>query len=199
MTKQDREGFATLMLGIGETYGESVSDVRIEVYFAALADLDLADVRQAATVLVRTQKFFPRPSELREAVNGSQDDRAELAWMKLLVLVRRIGYVGTDGKGAAPDFDGDLALKRAALELYGGWQRLCASLPADGPELLGFAKQFKASYRAYDNWAQRQLLAEHDGRESSTKETREVLAGIMARTKATHAPVIASALDGATR
>lgn len=177
MTGQDRQAFAELLLGLGETYGEPVSDARMEIYFAALADLDLADVRKAATVLVRASKFFPRPSELREGANGSQDDRAEIAWLDLQRLVRSIGYTGT------PDFGGDIALKRTALQLYGGWVRLCSSLPADGPELLGVAKQFKAAYRAYDNRAQRQLLAEQDSHELTPDECRKALSGVMARLK----------------
>jgi hypothetical protein len=60
-------------------------------------------------------------------------------------LVRRVGYVGTTAEGAA-----GLSRRgheRAALELYGGWERLCACLPASGPELLGVAKQFKRRRR----------------------------------------------------
>lgn len=178
MTAADRVGFVELMLGLGETYGEAVSDARMEIYFAALADLALADVRRAATVLVRTQKFFPRPAELREGVNGSLDDRAELAWMALLTAVRHIGYMGTDGKGAAPDFDGDAALRRAALQLFGSWARLCEFLPSNGPELLGIAKQFKAAYRAYDNREQRHLIAEHERNALSKSEAVGILAHV---------------------
>ena len=184
MTSADREAFALLMTGLSETYNEPVSVARMEVYFAALADLELADVRRSATVLVRTSKFFPRPAELREAIDGSSEDRAELAWMQLLQLVRRVGYMGT------PDFGGDAALQRSALELYGGWGRLCELLPSSGPELLGFAKQFKAAYRAYDNRAQRQLLTEHESHELSkadaSKAISSAMEGLRARGLPTH-------------
>lgn len=175
MTVDDREGFATLMLGLGETYGEPVSDARMEIYFGALADQDLETLRRAATLHVRTQKFFPRPAELREAINGSLDDRAELAWMALLREVRRAGYTG------APEWHGDAALERAAMELYGGWQRLCGSLPADGPELLGYAKQFKATYRAYDTRAQMDALPPGADQELSADDARKALGDFMAR------------------
>lgn len=175
MTEQDRSDFATLMLGLGETYGEPVSDARMEIYFRALCDLDLDDVRQAATAHVRMSKFFPRPAEIREAIDGSVDDRAELAWVALLREVRRVGYIGS------PDFGGDEALRRAALELYGGWVALCSSLPADGPELLGYRKQFLATYRAYDNRAQRDALPAYEPRELSREEARKALASVMAR------------------
>jgi hypothetical protein len=142
MTAEDRRAFAELMLGIGEAYGEPVSDIRLEIYFSALEDLPLDDIRQAANIHVRVNKFFPRISELREAIDGSAEDQAELAWVQLLRLVRSVGAYG---KPTWPDHQ----LKRAALELYGGWGALCARLPGEGPELLGMAKLFKAIYVAY--------------------------------------------------
>jgi hypothetical protein len=173
MTEDDRGAFAELMVGLGETYGEPVSTARMEIYFAALRDLPLVQLRQAATLLVRTSKFFPRPSELREALDGSVDERADLAWVKLLQEVRRVGYLGS------PDFGDDVALRRAALELFGGWTRLCGSLPAQGPELLGYAKQFKATYRAYDNRAVRESLPPGEtGRELGQAEAVAALSSL---------------------
>lgn len=177
MTSDDREDFAKLMLGLGETYGENVSEARMEIYFSALSDFDLLDVRLAADIAVRTSKFFPRPAELREGVTGSQDDRAEIAWMRLLGMVRRTGYTGI------PEWDGDRALEQAALEMYGGWVRLCSSLPADGPELLGYAKQFKAGYRAYDNRAQRHALPAGHRRKLSGGEAQGALTRVKAKVK----------------
>lgn len=152
MTNTDREQFALLMLGLGETYGEAISDARMEIYFRALDDLALDDIRKAVNVHVRTQKFFPRPAEIREAIDGTLDDRAEMAWAHLLSEVRRKGYT------MQPEWPDD-ATRRAAMELFGGWSRLCACLPAGGPELLGYAKQFKASFRAYAARESRQLTA----------------------------------------
>lgn len=168
MTQHDRQAFALFMLGLGEVYGESVSDTRMELYFAALVDLPLESIRAAATVHVRTQKFFPRPAELREAVGGTTEDRAELAWTKLLSLIRTRGWVNP------PDWDDDV-LRRAACDLYGGWQALCENLPVAGPELLGMAKQFKAAYAAYCRREIRQIALP-----PSREEARAALSGLKA-------------------
>lgn len=180
MTDQDRAAFATLMLGLGETYGEPVSDARMEIYFAALADLDLADVRAAATAHVRAVKFFPRPAEIREAVAGSTDDRAALAWSAVLQLVRRVGYPGVDGRGQAPAFP-DRASERAALEIYGSWRALCERLPGEGPELLGIAKNFRAAYAAYVRRDQRTLEALPPSREEARARLSDVKAQLQKR------------------
>jgi len=139
MTEQDRPAFALVLHALGEAFNEPVSELRAEAYFDALSDLELDEVQQAARAAIRTQTFFPRPVELRSIIDGSQQDRAEAAWLDLLRMVRRIGYYGT------PTFD-DEGLRRAVIDVFGGWKACCERLPADGPELLGVAKQFKAAY-----------------------------------------------------
>jgi hypothetical protein len=142
MTTDDRTAFARGLYALGETFGEPVSELRAEAYFDALSDLGILDVLGAMRTAIRTSKFFPRPVEIREQIEGNPQDRAELAWNAVLRLVRRVGYYGK------PDWP-DEPTKRAALELFGGWPALCEQLPAGGPELLGIAKGFKASYVAY--------------------------------------------------
>lgn len=174
MTDHDRAEFATLMLGLGETYGEPVSDARMEIYFAALADLELDAVRAAATAAVRGSVFFPRPAEIRDLVAGKVEDRAELAWMAVVGLVRRYGYPGINGRGAAPEFPDDQT-RRAAMELFGGWSALCSQLAAVGtPEFLGTAKQFKALYGAASR-RDAALPPGETGRELTADEARAAL------------------------
>lgn len=153
MTTGDRQPFAELLLAIGETYGEPVSETRMEIYFRALSDLTLEDVCAAAESHVKRSKFFPKPAELREAVDGAIDDRAEIAWMDVQALVRRYGYWHA-GRIPWPDE----VTEHAAMKLYGGWRALCERLPGSGPEMLGTAKLFKAHYAAVTREAQRGAL-----------------------------------------
>lgn len=190
MTNQDRERFAELMLGVGETYGEPVSDARMEIYFRALADLTFDDLNVAVSAHVRTQKFFPRPAELREAIGGSVDDQAEMAWAHVRREVRRVGWTGMEpgpnGQPQNPPRWPDEATKRAALELFGGWRALCESLPADGVGLVTAAKQFKASFAAYARRDLRDTLALPASRE----DTRTQLAGIRTALEARGLPAV---------
>lgn len=172
MTPHDRDAFGDLLLGLGETYGEPVSEARMEIYFRALADLPLDAIRAAANVHVRTSKFFPRPAELREALVGSAEDQAELAWAHVLGEVRRVGAYGV------PTWP-DAATARAAAELFGGWAALCAQLPAGGPELIGVAKHFRALHAAYTRRDQRALLP--PSREEATQRLAEVKAQLVTR------------------
>lgn len=182
MTDDDRVPFAEFMLALGETYGEPVTDARMEIYFSALRDLELSDLRRAGTIHVRAQKFFPRPSELREGLAGSAEERADLAWAHLLQEVRRVGShkvwnrAKRDVDPPAPTFF-DEAARRAALELYGGWTALCETLPGEGPALLGAAKLFKATYRSYAGRDLRDALPPSD-RELGRVEASAALASM---------------------
>ena len=182
MTDTDAADFATLMLGLGETYGEPVSDARIEIYFAALSDMTLPEIRAAATAHVRGCKFFPRPAELREGLDGSAEDRAELAWLSVMRIVRAFGFYNE------PPLDAwmDEATRRAALDLYGGWRGLCSRLPAEGPEMLGAAKLFKGGYRAYDAALRQDGLAELPSKVENALSMSDIVERLKARGLPTH-------------
>ncbi len=149
MTETDRLEFAKTLLVVGETFNEPVSHGRAEAYFEALGDFTLEQVKGACAMALRGSKFFPRPAELRELIEGDRDEAATAAWGAILREIRRVGYIG------APNLD-DRAL-RAVRELFGSWQRLCERLPAEGPELLGWVKQFKAVYASVEKTSQRAL------------------------------------------
>lgn len=149
MTDDDRQPFAEGLFTLTETFNEPASDTKIEAYFSALREFDIDDVLRAMRHALQHAKFCPRPAELREAIEGSVDDGADAAWGDVLREIRRVGYVGT------PTLD-DRTL-RAVRELWGSWQRLCETLPVEGPELIGWIKQFKAAYASGARTEQRAL------------------------------------------
>lgn len=138
---QGRE-FALILLAMGELFETPVSEARADLFIRALDDLPFDAVKAAANTYGRTGRFFPKPVDIRELVLGNDDDLAEKAWSAVLREIRRVGYMGT------PMWP-DEATKAAALGLFGGgWRTLCERLPGEGPELLGYRKQFVAAYGA---------------------------------------------------
>ena len=113
MINDDLPQFIGALLGLGELFNETLSERRQEAYFSALSDLPMDRILGAITHAARACKFFPKPAELREFVNGSSDDRAALAWTRFL---RALTEVGTY---QSVDF-GDPAL-HATVEALGGW------------------------------------------------------------------------------
>ena len=143
MTTEDRPKFAEAMHALGETFNEPVSQIRAEAYFDALSDLTLAQVNAAVRAALRSCRFFPKPVELRELIAGTPDANADAAWGELRREIGRVGYLGV------PKFTDE----RTALtvrEVWGSWARLCETLPSEGPELVGWMKQFKGAWQSQD-------------------------------------------------
>jgi hypothetical protein len=133
--------FSQAMGVLGEVFNEPVSELRIEAYLASLQDLPDAEVLAAMRACVAECQFFPRPADIRQRVIGPADDRAELAWAAVLAVVQRVGAYGWPGQLDAPTM-------AAVTSTWGSWARLCETLPAEGPELLGWRKAFLANYGA---------------------------------------------------
>lgn len=140
---QDRAEFAEAMHALGHTFNEPVSTIRTEAYFDALADFTIEQVNAAARLAIRSSRFFPKPIELREFIEGTPDGHADDAWAALIEQIRRVGYIGT------PTFTDERTL-RAINETWGSWRRLCETLPGEGPELIGWMKQFKAAFQSLE-------------------------------------------------
>jgi hypothetical protein len=149
MTEIDREPFAAALFALGDTFNEPMTRVRAEGYFDALSDYTLPQVNAAVRLSLRRCKFFPKPAELRELIEGDAEAASDAAWGAVLREIRRVGYIGT------PDLE-ERTL-RAIRELWGSWQRLCERLPAEGPELLGWIKQFKQVYGSVERTEHRAL------------------------------------------
>ena len=152
MTEADREALAEALHVLGEMFNERVSTIRAEGYFDALRDYAIEDVNRAVLMALRTCRFFPRPVELRELLCGDPNANTDAAWSTVVREVRRVGYLGT------PCFDGARVM-RAITDTWGSWQRLCETLPGEGPELLGWVKQFKSAFQSVDRRANQELVA----------------------------------------
>jgi hypothetical protein len=171
-TKADEQAFSVLVMAMGEVFSDPVSPERFELYAKALEDLPYEAVAAAATTHIRTGRWFPKPAEIRELIEGAMEDRAELAWSWLLREVHRIGGWG------APAWP-DAATQHATEGLFGGWRALCERLPAEGPELLGYRKQFIAGFGASARQSAAGILG--PGRAQAQEELAEMKAQLKKR------------------
>lgn len=153
MTDRDRPRLAQVLALLGETFGEAVSELRAEAYFVALGAEPIDAVEMAARCSL-TGKFFPRPGELLAVIHGSDEDAASLAWSDMLREIRRVGYLG------------EPQLPEATLEtvrgIWGTWAHLCSTLPGEGPELVGWMKQWETAYGATKHRIERPELIGRD-------------------------------------
>lgn len=149
----DTERFVSAMMALSEAFNEPISEVKIEAYASALADLPPTVVLEAMRACLNECEFFPRPVHIRQRVQGKVEDRAELAWASVVREVPRVGYYRTPSLPAET--------MEAIRSVWGSWQRLCETLPAEGPELLGWRKAFLAAYSASERRHERALTEGH--------------------------------------
>lgn len=133
--------FGRELLVTAEVFGETLSEARTLGYFEALADLPVEAVLRGLTQARRQCRFFPKPVEVRELVVGSVEDCAREAWRRVLAALEHVGTY------ESVDF-GD-PVTHAVIEAMGGWHQAWAWERADGPELLGFERDFVSLYRLY--------------------------------------------------
>ena len=63
---------AAAMVIFATVYRESITPQLSEIYLKALGDLTVKDFKDAVNHLVKTSKYFPKPAEIREAVDSFQ-------------------------------------------------------------------------------------------------------------------------------
>jgi len=140
MTESDYPQFASELTRTAEVSSTELTPDRINLYFDELRDLSLEAVIAGVTQVRRTQRNFPHPSEIRQFVEGSINDRAELAWRTFLDLIRFEGEYPS-----LQVYDGAIAF---AIVHLGGWPTACLRLGEASPEMVAsYAKEFKSSYK----------------------------------------------------
>lgn len=123
MTDADRPRFAAVLTALGEVYDREVTPTLAGVYYAALAEYDIATVERVAQQAIQTCRFFPKPAELRELAGGRVEDQAELAWVALLDRFRADAW-----RAALPDDPITQALVRVhwgSIEAAADWWARC--------------------------------------------------------------------------
>lgn len=137
MTRDDVAAVGVELGKTAELFGEPLSEGRVLLYVEALADLDLEAVLAGFRRARAEMKFFPKPAEIRELVEGSRDDRAELAWARFLAAVREVGAYDS------VDF-GDPVVHAVVADLWGDWPTACR---LDEKETPFRAREFVKLYR----------------------------------------------------
>lgn len=144
MTQADFKPFSTLIQGVAECYGQSLSAQGIALRFKLLAQFDYTEVERAALSVMATRKYtsMPTPADFLEHISGgSAEDKAEVEAGKVLVAIgKHSGY-------ASVVFD-DAVTQAVIVQAYGGWVKLCQECGVEESENW-FRKNFAKTWSAY--------------------------------------------------
>jgi hypothetical protein len=156
---QDKQRFLRNLCQLADVMREpELSEARQMAYVQVFSKYDDEQLEQAMFKAMTTLKWFPKPAELIELLEGKREDAALVAWEKLQEAVRRAG------RFQSVMFD-DPKIARV-VDAIGGWSHVCDwSLR----EMSIHRAQFLKAYQALDTPAEnRPLIGQHDAQNSAT-------------------------------
>lgn len=138
--EKQRERFLQGLAGLCELHNREATEAMAKLYFFALQAFDIEDVLRAMVKAVAASKFFPKPAEIIEFIQGSPEDMAEVEASKVWEAICRVG-----GHSSVA-FDNPTT--SAVIEYgFGGWVKLCSEMRMD--EEKWFRKDFVRIYTAF--------------------------------------------------
>ena len=125
-----------------EVFGKDLTPQLVEIYARALAKYSIEVIAAAVDEAIRRLKFFPKPAELIELIEGSPDDQAEHAWGQFWLALTRSGTYQSL-------LCEDDVLAEVIRRLYGSWTEAWNILRPEGdpPGHQIHHRNFVSTYR----------------------------------------------------
>ena len=118
MTKDNEKRFYQAFVGMCELWEKKFSKALIRIYLNALEGYSADESIDAMTTCAKTLKFFPKPVEIIQAIEGDPEERALNAWDTLLSAIRQHGRYGKI-------LFQDSKIGRL-VQTFGGWDAVCS-------------------------------------------------------------------------
>ena len=115
---KNRNNFSKFITIISEMFEKTLSKIITEVYWKALEPFSDEQCEKAFNEIVLSSRFFPKPVDIIEAIQGAQGNKSVIAWIKVIKAVRRIG--------AYQSVKFDDPVIHSVIEVMGGWPALCS-------------------------------------------------------------------------
>lgn len=141
MQDNDKKRFATLLAGMADYYGKSLSNGVISLYWQGLKQYDIEAVEKALwehTQNPDSGQFMPKIADVTRNLQGRTVDQASIAWSKVDSAIRRIGTYSD------VVFD-DPIIHRVIADM-GGWIKFGT---VDEKEWQFTGNQFRTRYQGY--------------------------------------------------
>jgi len=139
----NEKDFSRLLFVTARVFNEDMTEERVAAYYWLLKDYPLKQLELAIKEVCKTKKFFPKPADIIELIEGNDKDAVVAALDRLEFLMDHHGY-------NAPYFDDPVFAQ--TVRAMGGWERLC-----DTPEYV-WAKRRQEFARIYESLAKRDKI-----------------------------------------
>ena len=152
MQLSDRDAFFDALTTVAEAFDKKLSPQLMALYFEVLTDYSLEVLQVAMAQAMTSCRFFPKPVELIELMDGRPEEHAEQAWTQV--------YAALNSAGTYRSLScADAVTAETIRVIWRSWPE-AATLPRpesdDGPMYQVTHKEFLAAY-------QRLARRQHDG------------------------------------
>lgn len=141
MRQTERAEFVELLRAVFALYRAEFSEAVLGIWWGAMDSFSLDEVREALSrhaMDADAGMFLPKPADVVRQLGGTTQDRAALAWARVVRAISDVGH------WESVEF-GDPIIHRVVADM-GGWEALCATLDKELP----FAeRRFRDAYRAW--------------------------------------------------
>lgn len=141
MTENRSQRILAILAGTFSFYGAELTEFQAKAWLRVLEGFEVDQVAKAFDLHMMDPsagQFKPKPADVIKQLQGTQGDRAAVAWSKVLRAIQGVGSWQTVvfDEGAI----------HAAIEDMGGWPTLCAGTTAELPFI---EKRFCTAYKAH--------------------------------------------------
>ena len=114
----DKKLFLKSLNSLESAFGEKLSKDRTKIYWDMLKGYSDVEIKKAVIEAIRRLKFFPKISEIIEAIEGKIEDEAEIAWLLLKEKIERYdAYISVSFP--------ENPVIGSVVEALGGWIKIC--------------------------------------------------------------------------
>ena len=132
---KDEARFKESMTALGELFDKPLSKFLIDVYWKALEPFSDEECNRAFNEVAISSRFFPKPVDLIEIIQGKKADQSIKAWLKVIEAVRRVGLY------KSVKFNDPVI--HSVFQFWGGW---ASAADWDDSELKWKQKEFERLY-----------------------------------------------------
>lgn len=143
MQPSEHPKFLEALAGVHDFYGKDLSEFAGQVWIEAVKGFELQQVTRALSAHLMDPdrgQFMPKPADLVKQLQGTQTDRALVAWGKVAGALSSVG--------AYSDVVFDDPIIHLCITDGGGWPKFCRT-PYEEQSYL--QHRFCETYRAYAN------------------------------------------------
>ena len=137
MNDNDKIKFAEIMTGLAEDCSSTLTKAGLEIKYKALKNYTIEQVEVAVLAVMKSNIYtkMPTTGTIIQAIEGTQNDKAEYQYTVVLRAIRELGSCGH------PKFKDPIT--QFLIDNRFGWLPICQKPEKD---MEFFARDFKAAY-----------------------------------------------------